>query len=68
MHQIVLWWFLSGEACTVPSLAHFSHMEEFSATPLLSPRFHVRHHCVRVPLCCHLSHSNNRERDIGEKV
>ena len=33
-----------------------------------SAHFHVRHHPVRVPLCCHLSHGNNMEWDIGGKV
>ena len=38
---------------------HFLHMEEFSSTPLLHLHSHVSHYCVRLPLCCHLSHSNN---------
>jgi len=38
---------------------HFFCMEEFRGTPLLHPHFHVRCHSVRLPLCCHLSHSNN---------
>ena len=38
---------------------HFFHMEEFNDAPLLHAHFHVRCHLVRVPLCCHLSHSNN---------
>ena len=37
----------------------FFHMEEFSDTPLLNIHFHVRCHCVRLPLCCHLSRGNN---------
>ena len=36
-------------------------MEEFSDTPLLHTRFPVRRYFVRLPLCCHLSHSNNME-------
>jgi len=31
------------------------HMEDSS---LLHMYFHIRHHFVRLPLCCHLSHSN----------
>ena len=46
----------------------FFHMEKLNATPLIHPHFHVRHHCVRVPLCCNLSQGNNTERDIGGKV
>ena len=34
----------------------FFLLEEFSYTLLLYPHFHVRHHFVRVLLCCHLSH------------
>jgi len=45
---------------------HFFCMEEFHATPLLHMHLHVRRHCVRVPLCCHLSDSSKMERDIGE--
>ena len=37
---------------------NFFHMEEFNYTPLLHTHFHVRHHFVRLPLCCHLSHGN----------
>ena len=37
---------------------HFSCMEEFSSTHLLHAHFHVRHHLVRLPLWCHLSHGN----------
>ena len=29
---------------------------------------HVRHCCVRLPLCCHLSHGNNMEQNIGGKI
>ena len=36
----------------------FSHVEEFSDTPLLHMHFSVRCHFVKLPLCCHLSHSN----------
>ena len=39
--------------------AIFFYMEEFSSIPLFSMCFHVRHHSVRLPLCCHLSHGNN---------
>ena len=37
---------------------YFFCMEEFNDTPLLHTYFHVRHHFVRLPLCCHLLHSN----------
>jgi len=37
---------------------HFLHVEEINDTPLLHPHFHVRRHCIRLPLCCHLSHGN----------
>jgi len=47
---------------------HFFCMEEFSVTHLLHTHFHVRCFSDRLPLCCHLSHSNNMEQDIGEKV
>ena len=32
--------------------------EEFNYTPLLHVHFHVKCHYVRLPLCCHLLHSN----------
>ena len=38
---------------------HFFHTEEFNDTLFLHAHSHVRHHFVRLPLCCHLSHSNN---------
>ena len=38
--------------------AIFFCTEEFSDTPLLYLHFHVSQHCVRLPLCCHLSHGN----------
>ena len=44
---------------------HFFCMEEFSSTPLLHKHFYVRHHFVRLPLCCHLSHSNKIQWSIG---
>ena len=47
---------------------HFFHMEEFSATPLLHLHFHIRYRSVRVPLCCHLSHGNKMQWNIGRKV
>ena len=40
------------------SECHRFHMEEFNNTPLLHTHFHVRCHFVRLPLHCHLSHSN----------
>ena len=36
---------------------HFFLVEELSCTSLLHPHFCVRHHFVRLLLCCHLSHS-----------
>jgi len=38
---------------------NFFHMEETNSIPLLHVHFDVRCHFVRLPLCCHLSHSNN---------
>ena len=35
---------------------NFFCMEEFSSTPLLHTQLHVRHHFIRLPLCCRLSH------------
>jgi len=37
---------------------NFFHMEGFNYTPLLHMHFHVRRHFVRLPLLCHLKHSN----------
>ena len=37
---------------------HFFHIEKVSSIPLLYMHFHARHHCVRLPLSCHLSHDN----------
>ena len=55
--------------CTTPCLDVLTSTTWYiCSTPLLHIYFHVRHHCVRVPLRCHLSHSNNMERDIGGKV
>ena len=36
----------------------FFYMEEFSDAPFLHMLFHVSHHFVRLPICCHLSYSN----------
>ena len=47
---------------------NFSCMEEFSDPLLPHTCFHIRHHSVRLPLCCHLSHSNNTSWNIGAKV
>jgi len=41
---------------------------EFSDTPLLSTHFHVRHHVVRLPLCCHLSHDNKMWWNTGGRL
>ena len=38
---------------------HFFYMEEFNDTPLFHMHFHVRHHFLRLPLCCHLLYGNN---------
>ena len=37
----------------------FFHMKEFNDTLVSHPHFHVRRHFVRLPLRCHLSHSEN---------
>ena len=37
---------------------HFFHMKEINDIPLLYTYFYVRHHFVRMSLCCHLSHSH----------
>ena len=37
---------------------HLFLMEEFSDILLLCMHSHVRHHSVRLPLCCHLLHGN----------
>jgi len=37
----------------------FFCMEELIDTSLLHTRFHVRCRCVRLPLCCHLSHGKS---------
>jgi len=47
---------------------HFFYKEEFSDTPLLHMHFHVSHHCVRVPLCCHQSHGTKMEQHINGKI
>ena len=49
-------------------LAISFHREEFSCTPLLYLHFHVRYHCVRLPLCCHLSHGKKMSWTTGGKV
>ena len=46
---------------------HFLHVDEHSDTPLLHLHFHVRCQCVRPLLCCHLSHGNKMEQNIGVK-
>ena len=47
---------------------HYFHVEEFNPRPLLHAYFHIRHHSVRLPLCCYLSHSNNTLQNISRKV
>ena len=46
----------------------FFCIEEFTSTPLLHLHVHVRYHCVRLPLHCHLSHDNKMWGSIGGKV
>jgi len=46
----------------------FCHVEKFSHTSVFHPYFQVRHHSVRLPLCCHLLYGNEMERDSGGKV
>ena len=46
----------------------FFHIEEFNDILLLHMHFHVRHCSVRLPLCCHLWHSNKMQYNTGEKV
>ena len=48
---------VSVEECQ--RLPFFFCMEIFTVTPLLDTHFHVRHHSVRLPFCCRLSHSNS---------
>jgi len=50
----------------VSMAAIFFHTKEFNATALLSVTFHVRWHFVRLPLCCHLSHSKKKWNGILE--
>ena len=50
------------------NVCHFFFMEEFSDMPLLQTHFSVRSCCVRLPLCCHLSHGNNTQWKIGERI
>ena len=47
---------------------HFFCMEEFSDTPSLHLHFHIRHHSVKLPPCCHLSHGSKMEWNIGGNV
>ena len=47
---------------------NFFHMEKFNCTSLLHPHSHVRCHSVRLTLCCHLSHGNKMQQNIGRKV
>ena len=46
----------------------FFCMEEFIVTPLLHLHFHIIHHCVRLPLCYHLLHSNKMQWNMNGKV
>ena len=48
--------------------AIFFCMDEFNDAPLFNTHFLVRCHVVRLPLCCHLSHSNKMQQNIGKKV
>jgi len=56
------------QVSTNVSGCHVFHTGEFSSTPLFHMHFHVRPPCVRLPLCCHLSHCNNMKWNIGGKV
>ena len=47
---------------------HCLCVKEFSGTPLLHTRLHVRHHFIRLPFFCHLSYSNKMLQNIGRKV
>ena len=47
------------QVLTNASGCYFVHMEEFNSTPLLQVHSHVRHHSVRLSLCCHLLHDIN---------
>ena len=46
----------------------FFNMEKFSDTPLLHLQSCVRHHFIRLPLCCYMLHGNKMSWNIGEKV
>ena len=43
----------------------FFRVQEFSVTALLHLHFHVRCHFIRLPHCCHLSHSSKMLQNIG---
>ena len=47
---------------------HFFHVEEFDDTLSLHTHSHVSCHSFRLPLCCHLSHSNKTEQSMGGKI
>ena len=46
----------------------FFYMGKFNDRALLHTHFLVRHHSVRLPLCCHLSHGNKMKCNIDGKV
>ena len=52
------WHPLFGLHQRLASINGFQQVEAFSSTPLLHMHFYIRCHCVRQPLCCHLSHDN----------
>ena len=47
------WWMSTLMKQWVPCFLHGG----FSDTHLLHTHFHIRHHCVRLPLCCYLPQS-----------
>ena len=47
---------------------YFSTWRNSVSPLLLHTHFHVRHHYVRLPLCCRQSHSNKMSWDVGAKV
>lgn len=48
--------------------AFFYCMEEFTSMYLLHTHIHVGCHFVRLPYCCHLTHSNKMKQNIAWKV
>ena len=48
--------------------AVYFHTGKLNSAHLLCMPFHLRCHCVRLSLCCHLSHGNKMEWNIGGNV